>query len=180
MSDNAIIVVEISITEREVPGRAAAVSQWLLETGIVEVNPKRDALWQPSQYRAGPRAMEVAPDFDRVRDLVNNGVDVISERQVHHPGGNYEPPVCPSCGIPMDQAAHLDLINSWWVDADEPLATCATCEASALLGDWPGEWTLYIGELAVCFNNWPPLADAFLHELGDRLGPRWRVIYQHI
>jgi hypothetical protein len=34
-----------------------------------------------------------------------------------------------------------------------------------------------VSEIAVRFNNWPPLTAAFLDELGRVLGPRPRVVY---
>ncbi|MFJ9448429.1 hypothetical protein ACIRRH_42510 [Kitasatospora sp. NPDC101235] len=61
----------------------------------------------------------------------------------------------------------------------EPPVTCSACAHTAPLGDWAGEWTCQVGELGVCFNNWPLLRPEFTQELGRRLGPRRRVVHSH-
>jgi hypothetical protein len=66
-----------------------------------------------------------------------------------------------------------------WFESGEPVVTCLSCGAESLIGDWPGEWTYHVGDVAVTFNNWPPLSDAFIADVGRRLGDRWRVVRQH-
>ena len=61
MSENAIIVVELSLSATEAPVGIAVAKRLLLDAGIIAPNDRRDALRQPSEYRAGPRAIEVAP-----------------------------------------------------------------------------------------------------------------------
>lgn len=73
---------------------------------------------------------------------------------------------------------YMDLLEQW-LCAGEPTVICAGCACSARLGDWPGEWACQVGELGVCFNNWPWLRDEFFLELGRRLGLRWRVVRGH-
>jgi hypothetical protein len=63
--------------------------------------------------------------------------------------------------------------------AGRTISVCAVCGHHAPLGDWQGRWTYYVGELAVRFNNWPPLTEGFIADLGAHLGPRWRVVYEH-
>ena len=46
--------------------------------------------------------------------------------------------------------------------------------------DWPGRFNGYVAEIAVRFNNWHGLSDAFLAELGTLLGARWRVVHEHL
>ena len=110
--------------------------------------------------------------------LHNGGVDIISGRRVHDSGGNYEPPTCRRCEAPLDSTVHIEFIQPW-LDASEPEVTCVVCDETALLGDWSGEFAIHVANLAVRFNNWPPLPEGFANELGSRLGPRSRVIYQH-
>ncbi|SNY61161.1 hypothetical protein [Paractinoplanes atraurantiacus] len=186
MSEHRIDLVEISLPEPAAPRRAAEVTQWLLATGVIEVNSDRDDLWQPSEYRAGPRVEQAAPGFERpaYRDAANNGVDVIAGRGLYHPYENYEPPDCPACGAPIDGELHTGLIESWLLAA-EPEPVCERCGHRAPLGDWVahgdefGGWTFHVAELAVSFNNWPALSASFAAELGGRLGPRWRVVAEH-
>jgi hypothetical protein len=178
VSESAIIVCEISVTATEAPVRASAARRWLLDEGIVVPNPARDELWQPSEFNAGPRAVRVAPGFahDHMRTLANNGVDVICERQVHHPVENYEPPCCPACDAGIAEGA--ERLGDWF-ERGEPLAACARCRKEHPLGDWIGKFSAYVAEVAVRFNNWPPIDPPVLEHLGRLLGPRWRVVFEH-
>lgn len=177
VSDDCLTVVEISIGPLEAADRADAVIQWLLDTGVVVANPRRDGVWQPSGYRAGPQVRTAAPTWhDTDYTLANNGVDVLVERQLYHSLGAYVPPACPRCGHRLDETAHEALVGPW-LDGREPEVRCDACDAVAPLGDWPDSYQ--IGELAVSFHNWPPLDEAFLAELGARMGARWRVVHEH-
>ncbi|MER6445684.1 hypothetical protein DEJ51_14640 [Streptomyces venezuelae] len=177
MSDSAIIVAELTVPAREAPDRAAATADWLLEEGIIRTNDRPDPLWRPSRYVPGPTASTALADRRHTPgDAVGDGVDLLDRRQVHDPGGNYTPPGCPRCAVPLDEDTHTALILPWF-DGDEPLATCAHCGAAALLGDWTGHWAVLVSNLAVRFTNWPPLGDAFLRALHARLGPRCRLIH---
>ncbi|MFG2977353.1 hypothetical protein ACGFYY_30755 [Streptomyces sp. NPDC048331] len=175
MSDSAIIVAELTVPAREAPDRAAATAAWLLEEGVIRPNDRPDPLWRPSRYDPGPAAATALADR-RVDGAVGDGVDILDRRQIHDPGGNYTPPGCPRCAVPLDADAHTALILPW-LDRDEPLVTCAHCGAAALLGDWTGHWAVLVADLAVRFTNWPPLGDAFLRELHTHLGPRCRLIH---
>jgi hypothetical protein len=103
----------------------------------------------------------------------------MSRLQVHHPGGNYTLPTCPTCAASLDEETDIALIEPWLEDA-EPMVTCTHCSAGALVGDWKGQWAIYVANLAVQFNNWPPLNDPFVDQLCDHLGSRCRMIYQRI
>lgn len=180
MSENAIVVVELSTSLADAEERLSAVREWLLQAQIIEPNAHRDALWQPSEFSAGPRAVDVAPPLaqEHIRMLANNGVDFIRERAVHHPIENYEPPPCPACGVLADEDAHAEILDAW-LEGDEPLLACTSCGKATAAGDWVADLTFYVANLAVRFNNWSDLDDDFLARLGERLGPRWRVVYEH-
>jgi hypothetical protein len=110
-------------------------------------------------------------------ELTNNGVDIVFARTVHHPIGNYEPPLCPRCGASGEDT--MGLLERW-LEGEEPRIDCAACGRSYLLGDASGTFNAYVAEVAVRFNNWPGLTASFLEELGRVLGPRCRAIYEHL
>jgi hypothetical protein len=178
VSEHAIGIVEISHTASQARERAPSVAAWLRDQGVIAINESRDELWHPSEYVAGPRSAEVAPDEHKRLGGTNTGVDIVVERELYHPVENYEPPRCPRCRAAIDSYAHHDMIEPWLL-GEEPVAACSTCGRKELIGDWDGRWTFYVGELAVVFNNWPPLTEPFVDELGQRLGPRWRLVVQH-
>jgi hypothetical protein len=176
VSDDVLTVVEISIGPLEAIERAEHVVRWLLDADVVVPNPERDKIWQPSALRAGPAVRRAAPEWQPAyAGLANNGVDVLAERALYHPMAAYAPPPCPVCGHQLDEDTH-DALVAPWLAGTEPPVTCPHCGAVHPLGDWPG--TFQVGELAVRFNNWPPVVPSFLDELGARLGPRWRVVHE--
>jgi hypothetical protein len=177
MSENAITLVELDVTPDVAAGRAAAITDWLLAEGVVVRNPTLD-LHQPSPLLPGPKAGDVAPDAWQFLELSNRGVDVIANRQVHHPVENYEPPPCPVCKMPLDPIDHYALVEDW-LAGTEPTVTCQNCGEANRIGDWVHEFTFYIGNLAVRFNNWTMLSEGFLADLGSRLGSRWRLVLEH-
>jgi len=177
VSDDCVTIVEISIGPLEAADRADTVIQWLVDTGVVVPNRQRDEVWQPSAYRPGPDVHKAAPSWQETDyTLANNGVDVVVERQLYHSVEAYQAPSCPTCGHPLDESTHEGLMTPW-LDGTEPQVRCPACDAVHPLGDWPGSFQ--VGELAVSFHNWPPLADDFLASLGARMGPRWRVVHEH-
>lgn len=181
MSENAVTVVELSLDEASARVRAEAVREWLLSTGIVQVNAKRDDLWQPSEFRAGPNVLRAATGWgpDEAK-RANSGVDLVVERELHHPGENFEPPSCPNCAaaLDLDDEQHAAFVEGW-LGGQEPAVTCAPCGRTSALGDWRGEWMFAVGGLAARFNNWPPLRPEFVEALRVRLGPRTRVVFTH-
>jgi hypothetical protein len=180
VSESAEIIVEISLTASEARACAPGVTAWLLDREVMIRNESRDTLDQPSEFLAGPRYEEAAPDeYKQVANSANSGVDVVVKRELYHPVENYELPRCPHCGVEIDYTYHHDLVEPWLQEA-EPTATCVACGRTALLGDWDGRGAYHVGELAVVFHNWPPLKESFAEELGERLGPRWRKVFEHI
>jgi len=177
MSENAITYVELDVSPDLAAGRAADITDWLLAEGIVVRNPTPD-LHQPSELIPGPKAGDVAPDAYQFLGLSNSGLDVIAERDIHHPVENYEPPPCPSCKTPLDSDYHYSLVEDW-IAGTEPAVTCQNCGETNRIGDWVHDFTFYIGNLAVRFNNWTPLSEEFTADLVSRVGTRWRLVLEH-
>jgi hypothetical protein len=177
MSENAITLVELDVTPEIAERVAGDITAWLLSEGTVVQNPTL-GLHQPSALIPGPTVADVAPDHWQFDNLSNSGVDVIANRQVHHPVENYEPPPCPVCATPIDADLHYSLLEGWLAGV-EPTVTCENCGAANRIGDWVHEFTFYVANLAVRFNNWSPLSEEFTARLGGRLGSRWRVVLEH-
>jgi hypothetical protein len=164
----------MSIDALEAADRADAVIRWLLDSGVISPNPARGSTWRPSAYLPGPQASVAAPGFaDTDYTLANNGVDIVVERELYRDATPHSTPACPDCGYELPEAT-LDGLIRPWLDGEEPRVPCSDCGAVRPLGEWPDGYV--VGELAVRFNNWPPLSQAFLTALGAQLGPRWRAV----
>jgi hypothetical protein len=179
VSETSETVVRLDLDGPDVDALARQVTDFLLARRIITANPKRDALWQPSAWTPGPGWLSVLEPHPEIwRSMANNGVDVVTERQVHHPVENYEPPTCARCGTGCDEEEHHAAIEPWLAGC-EPTLACRACGWSALAGDWPAPWAVAVGAPAVVFHNWPPLTRSFLAELRTVLGGRTRIVRAH-
>jgi hypothetical protein len=176
VSDECVTVVELSVDEVEAHDRADAVLRWLLDAEVIVPNPRRADAWRDSAFVPGPRAPVAAPGVAHVPDTADMGVDILVERELYRDTAPHHPPRCPDCGYELPEAVLDDLIRPW-LDGREPQLTCYGCGTVRPLGDWPDGFL--VGELAVRFNNWPPLSAEFVASLGRRLGPRWRAVREH-
>jgi hypothetical protein len=141
MSENAITVVELSLDLPRARERASAVREWLVTLGVVQPNAKRDDLWQPSEFRAGPNVLRAVTEWGPMyARLANSGVDVVSERKPYHPFENDEPPSCPTCETPMGDGDYsLERLAEWY-EGSEPRVRCGSCGNEALAGVWRGRF----------------------------------------
>ena len=155
---------------------AASVAEWLVRQGVIAVNPRRDPLGPPSEWVAGPQWREATDSSDDAwLELGDNGVDIPSALEAHHPIENLEPPACPMCGVTLTETLYESLLDQWLVGG-EPVVTCPECGAQTALGDWPAPWGYAVGSPAVRFHNWPPLSEEFLARLRAALGGRTFVV----
>jgi len=178
VSDECVTVVEMSIGEAEAADRADAVIRWLLDSGVIVPNPRRGGSWRDSAYVPGPRAGSAAPGFGESAPRATHvGVDVLVERELYRDTVPHDPPACPDCGYELPEPTLDRLIRPWLDGRHEPEVPCPGCGTVRRLGDWPNGYL--VGELAVRFNNWPPLSEEFVAHLGRLLGPRWRAVHEH-
>jgi hypothetical protein len=187
MSEHEITVVRLDLlSQDDAISLTDAVTAWLKTAGIIAGNDRYDPLWQPSQWMPGPaidKVIEPTGWIEHFPTLANNGVDISSSRDAHHPGGNDEDPRCISCDAAAP-AEYTDSYGDWlqaWLDTgNEPAFTCTRCGWSGLIGDWRGEFSIAVGAPSVTFHNWPELRATFLSKLRDRLGGRTAVVRTRI
>ncbi|MBU6489021.1 MAG: hypothetical protein KGQ57_14545 [Burkholderiales bacterium] len=114
--------------------------------------------------------------------LQSTSYQVAVERTVFHAGSNCNQIRCPDCGAnhELDAVPWREAVERWHsCEADYALA-CPVCAHSAPIIDWTFlEFDWVFGTLGFGFNNW--MIDARLAaELGNVLGHRTKVVYEHI
>ena len=181
MSDNICWIVDLEATLEDAPALAQKGLRWLAQQGIAESIPDGEcALSGADLFRPGPKAAAWSayiPD-----DSLLCGVEVTVERTVFHSGANSEQIRCPQCKAnhELDAVPWSDAVERWHSgEADYTLA-CPTCAHAAPIVDWTFlEFDWAFGNLGFGFNNW--MIDARLAaELGNVLGHRTKVVYEHI
>lgn len=187
MSEHSVTVVRLDSTssaERE--EIVLGVQDLLLTHQVILPNDRRDALWQPSEWKAGPAARTAVTEpvdwFDAFLDTANNGVDIDGERHVYHPVANDEAPRCPECATAAPTTytdTYGDWLEQWRTAGREPLFTCDQCGWTGPVGDWHGQFSVLIGAPAVTFFNWPPLSPALITDIRAALGGRTGIVASH-
>jgi hypothetical protein len=176
MGESSQTIVRLDNDGLDIAALARMVTDFLLTRQIIAANPRAETLWQPSAWIPGPGWLAVLePHPEHVRNVANNGVAIVVERQVHHPYENYRPPTCARCEAAFDEAEHHAAIEPW-LAGSEPTLTCRACGWSALAGDWPATWAVAVGAPAVVFNNWPPLTPSFVAALRAVMGGRTQIV----
>lgn len=187
MSEHSVTAVRLDgASSAECEEIIVGVQDLLLARGVILPNDRRDALWQPSEWKPGPAArtavVEPVDWFDAFLDTANNGVDICGDRDVYHPVENDEAPRCPHCaaGVPTAYTdSYDDWLEEWLTAGREPLFTCDRCGWSGLVGDWTSQFSVLIGAPAVTFHNWPPLSPAFTTDIRAALGGRTGIVVSH-
>jgi hypothetical protein len=172
VSDTIVYVIALDLSADEARKRRARIAEWLIGEGVFARNPARVGPRDSGEFVSGPRAEDRATN-----DWMSGPylADLLCVRDTYTAMELFEPPPCAACGAHLDHDHHMGLLRAW-EQGGEPTATCGFCAHSALLGDWEWEYGACVGELAVAFENWPELCDAFVDELGSRLGGRRRTI----
>jgi hypothetical protein len=183
LSEDFQTIVRLDPAPADPAGIASSVAVWLLNHEIIKENSARDDLMRPSKWAPGVRWADAVAEPPLPQawflDHANNGVDIITERQAFDSGTNLEPPTCARCGTELYENVYFDMVQPW-LHGDEPSVTCRNCGWTGLLGDWPAPWGLAVGSLAVTFNNWWPLSNTFVAEIGTQLGGRTFFVRRHL
>jgi hypothetical protein len=185
VSEHSISLVRLDVVPAsETVTIADATRDWLLERGIIAANDRVDPLWQPSAWKPGPRAREVADAswFDAFLGTANNGVDIATQLDFYHPVENNEPPACRRCSAsapPTYRENYGEWVGIWLDEGTEPAFTCSGCGWTAPAGDWAGKFSVAVGAPAIRFLNWPELDARFITDARAKLGGRTAVVRSH-
>jgi hypothetical protein len=158
--------------QHEVDALAARLTDFLLTRKIIEAG----SATKPRSWVHGSGFLSALEPNQRCSS--SDGVEIATDRVVHDPGANYEPPVCARCGTAVDTHEHIELMEPWLI-GPEPTMSCQSCGWTALVGDWPADWAIAVGAPAVRFHNWPILAPEFVAELREVLGGRCKFVRAH-
>jgi hypothetical protein len=143
---------------------ASAATGWLLEQGLVV--PDGQA------FAPGPAAAGAVEDGSGSDWVDWAPVEVQVGRDVFWAGEAFEGPPCPRCATPLDDDVFTTALSAWGEGGAEPELTCDGCGFRARSGDWPLLHAAAVGDLAVSFTNWPPLAPDRAQALQRVLGAR--------
>ena len=173
--------------EVEAQELSARILTWLVDEDIVHGTLTPCCMGADDMgYAPGPNFMKAAggaetsasncnyADFSAMR---TNGLQVLTHREMSfNMQGEFIAVRCPGCDTESEQGDAWSSAVQAWLDGQTGDLECEQCGSSAPVSEWEHVDPAGFGTLTFKFWDWPPLTDAFLAELAQRLGHRTIVI----
>lgn len=180
MSDQSISIVPRQSSYPEKKAKAKEILDWLISKDIVKPSLSECVLSSDKGYAISEGAKRVTefPD-DLPIDLITNGLEVITERQVFHTGENgMDECICPNCNKDIS-SEDWSFFNEWAEQKSNNL-TCPLCNVATEIHqlEFSPEWGF--SDLGFTFWNWPNFKDEFISEFKQKLSCDISIVYSHI
>ncbi|MCA8986629.1 MAG: hypothetical protein KDA78_03255 [Planctomycetaceae bacterium] len=167
-------VVDRDATESEAPELGAAILEWLVDEGIVTSDATDCVLGSDTGYPPGPNYHKATGGTDEhLLQLVTNGLDVITKRNVFHSGqGGFEL-ICSACSDRIEVPETWgDAVGEWYENKGPGLLACPRCGERQPINEWEHDPPWGFANLGFKFWNWPALTDDFVKDIAEHLGHR--------
>ena len=180
MSDHNISIVSRQSTHLDKEIIAKEILEWLVLLNIVKPTLSDCILSSNGGYAIsnGARLVSAEPEY-LPYDLVANGLEIITDRQVFHTGQNgIEELICPNCKKDIANE-DWDFLSEWSDNKSNNL-TCPLCNVGADIHqfDFTPEWGF--SDLGFTFWNWSSFTESFIINFKQKLGCDVNIVYTHI
>ena len=182
MSDNWQTIVDVEASPDEARRLGEGIKLWLLEERIIceQTVPAPEGV---AFLPGGGFTRAVGAAYASAQGI--DGVTIETGRRVFDSGSNGLELTCASCGTTFDVAFGDDspwtaAVEAWHAGADDASFACPSCHARRRLVEWRGPWPWAFGNLGIGFWNWPPLLDAFVGTVSQRLGHHVALVRCHV
>jgi hypothetical protein len=180
MSDHSITIVPRQSSYPDNKVKAKEILDWLTSQDIVKPTLSDCILSSDNGYAISDGARRVTNLPDELPfDLITNGLDVITKRQVFHTGGNgMDECICPNCkkNIALED---WSFFNDWDEQKSNNL-TCPLCNVATDIHQFRFTPDWGFSDLGFTFWNWSDLTDEFIAEFRQKLGCDISIVYTHI
>ncbi|MBD3244828.1 MAG: hypothetical protein GF335_02430 [Candidatus Moranbacteria bacterium] len=121
-----------------------------------------------------------AMDSDNhIEDLITNGLEVITKKQVFHSDG-VDSINCPNCNNNMIDSDWGDLLEKWYKDLGNDNLKCSSCKCEFPITSYNFNPFWGFGYLGFNFWNWGDLKVDFIKEIESLLNVKVKLIYGRI
>lgn len=179
MSDHSISIVPKLSSYPENKIKAQEILNWLISKDIIKPTLSDCILSSNKGYAIseGANRITVFPE-DLPFDLITNGLEIITERQVFDTGENFlDELICPYCN---ENIASDDWDLNPWSNKESNNLTCPQCGQESEIHNYTFEPQWGFSNLGFRFWNWPHFTDGFLDEFKQKLNSDIAIVYQHI
>ena len=179
MSDHSISIVPRQSSYPDNKAKAIEILDWLVSKDIVKPTLSDCILSSNNGYAIsdGAKQVTIFPD-DLPFDLVTNGLEIITERQVFDTGENFiDELTCPSCN---ENIALDDWDLNPWSNQESNNLTCPQCGHETEIHNYTFEPDWGFSDLGFTFWNWSEFTDDFINEFKKKLNCEISIVNQHI
>ena len=180
MSDHSISIVPRQSAYPDKENRAKEILDWLVSLDIVKRTLSDCVLSSNEGYEIsnGAKLVSTQPEY-LPYNLITNGLEIITERQVFHTGQNgIEELICPRC---KQDIANEDweFLNEWGDNKSNNL-TCPLCNVATDIHHFKftPEWGF--SNLGFTFWNWPEFTENFIKDFKLKMGCDINLVYTRI
>ena len=179
MSDYSISIVPKHSNYQNKESKAKEILEWLISEDIVKPTISDCVLGSNMGYSISAGAKMVTNDpLDLPFDLITNGLEIITERNVFHTGENYvDELICPSC---KDDIAFEDWEFDSWIKENTDNMICPLCKSESGIHSYIFRPDWGFSNLGFTFWNWPTFTDKFIEVFKLKIGCDVSIVYQHI
>src|SRR5438876_50780 len=169
MSDSSISIVPKQSTYPGNTAKAKEILDWLIARNIVKPNATDCTLGAENGYAVSDGARQVVTDPEMLPfDLTTNGLEVVTERQVFHTGGNgMEAFICPHCNENIAEE-EWNFFDEWQEQKNNSI-TCPLCNTASDIHTFIVKPDWGFSNLGFTFWNWGELTDSFIDEFRQKL-----------
>ncbi|HEV8515199.1 MAG TPA: hypothetical protein VGQ59_18080 [Cyclobacteriaceae bacterium] len=180
MSDHSITIVPRQSSYSNNKIKAREILNWLISLDIVKPILSDCVLSSDNGYAISDGARRVTNPPDELPfDLITNGLQIITERQVFDTGENgMDECICPNCKENIS-SEDWSFFNDWNEQKSNNL-TCPLCNVQTDIHQFTFSPDWGFSDLGFTFWNWPDLTDEFIEEFKQKLGCDISVVYTHI
>lgn len=180
MSDHSIAIVPKKSVYDNNETKAEEILEWLISKDIVKPELSDCILSFEKGYAVSDGAKQIVnfPD-DLPFDLLSNGLEIITGKEVFHAGeSGMEECICSNCN---ENIAHEEwtFIDEWFIGAGDK-SVCPLCNVMFDIHELKMKPQWGFSDLGFKFWNWPMFKTSFIEEFQDRLKCEVVVVRQHI
>lgn len=178
MSDSFISIIPDGVKEAEAKELADKVVDKLVQRGIIKIELTNCTLGN-SGHKPGDNYNEAIKGEDfGFRDLVTNGLEIITDRQVFDNGGNgLDEITCPDCNADIIDTDWVGALEEWVNNTGQDRVTCPQCGAKHSISKYNFVPAWGFGNLGFKFWNWPDLTDDFIRNIEQLLRREVTIVY---
>lgn len=156
------------------------ILEWLVSLDIVKPTLSDCVLSSNNGYAISNGAMNVTKVPEILPfDLITNGLEIITERQIFHTGENgIQELICPNCNSDLSSES-WDFLNEWDENNSDNL-TCPSCNGKAEIHNFRFTPQWGFSDLGFTFWNWSELKEDFVNEFKQKLNCDINVVLTKI